>query len=283
MDSKKIVWSPSTIEELRRALGEVDRDEEFEEQEGSDLDFPWPITVVKQEVSTSDSGDQVINATLGFTDVEGADDYEVRISLVPEIVSFWDGMSAFTSWPRNNNATLISGGTEVQLHSSSSLIEGSIVSPEFVPSDWSVIDITVRLNISGGGDGWQVILWDAATHGTTELSAVGTRFSAVIDGLWPGDNTTGFTSNNGTTAVGNNSVSGSFGQTGPTDYDYRFVWTKVSANSAGVQVFRNGALVKTSANNLWVPDTARVGIWGVNGLLSGNVKVIKAVTVLASG
>jgi hypothetical protein len=282
MDSRSIKFSPATIEELRRALSEpADNEVESETDQSVDLDFPWPITIVSQGVSTGDDGGQVINVTLGFESVEGAEDYEVRIALVPEVTSFWDGMSPFTSWARNGAATLITGGTEVQLHSTAGSTSGSIISPEFVPSGWSVIDITITMLISGGGDGWEVTLWDAATHGTTELAAAGTKYSRVFDDLWVASNNTNFKSNDGTTNI-NYVVGGNTARSGFEDTT-RFVWTKTGANTASVSTYRNGVLQISSPGDLWVPDTARIGIWGFNGLLSSHQKIIKAVTVYANG
>lgn len=85
--SSKIVWDQAGIEELKRALAEPEIDEDEGDSEvPTDLDFPWEPRVVSQERVVGDGGDVVVNVTLGFDDIPDAEDYEVRVALLPDIV-----------------------------------------------------------------------------------------------------------------------------------------------------------------------------------------------------
>jgi hypothetical protein len=87
INSSKIVWSQSGLEELKRLLNESDDDDQDEESLLSPgLDYPWEPTVVLQESVVGDGGDIVVNVKLGFDDIDGAEDYEVRVALLPDIV-----------------------------------------------------------------------------------------------------------------------------------------------------------------------------------------------------
>jgi hypothetical protein len=87
INSSRIVWSQSGLEELRRLLNESDDDDQDEESQSSPgLDYPWEPTVILQESVVGDDGDIVVNVKLGFDDIDGADDYEVRVAFLPDIV-----------------------------------------------------------------------------------------------------------------------------------------------------------------------------------------------------
>lgn len=83
INAKKITWTPNSIEELRRLLEIEPGDETEEEEGGPGLEYPWPLVVKEYAITYNDQGNAVVDITLGFDDVVGAEDYEVRISKVP--------------------------------------------------------------------------------------------------------------------------------------------------------------------------------------------------------
>jgi hypothetical protein len=82
--SNRIEWNQSSIDELKRALGEGQGDDEEDLEQESTLDYPWVPEVVSQSLDLTETGTYKVSVVLGFDDIEGAEDYEVRITLLPE-------------------------------------------------------------------------------------------------------------------------------------------------------------------------------------------------------
>jgi hypothetical protein len=82
INADKIIWTGNTLDEMRRLLG-GDIEIEFPEMmDRAGLDYPWPISILGVNYdSTSQS--EYVYVRLGFDEINGASDYEVRISLVP--------------------------------------------------------------------------------------------------------------------------------------------------------------------------------------------------------
>jgi hypothetical protein len=82
INADKIIWSGNTLDEMRRLLG-GDIEIEFPDiMDRAGLDYPWPITVLAVNYDSTKQAEYVY-VKLGFDEVPGASDYEVRISLVP--------------------------------------------------------------------------------------------------------------------------------------------------------------------------------------------------------
>ncbi len=188
--------------------------------------------------------------------------------------------SDFTSWVRNGDATLV-GGTEVRLTADTSGEKGSIVCPEVIPAGWDTIAVDVTLYVDAvAGDGWEVILWDAAQHGTGELdvypgalerylAAQVMQTAVVLDAQL-------FYSDDGTTTL---STSSADAETDANEHNYTFVWTKTGASTASVQFYRDATLLKSSASDVWVPSTVYVGICAYTGGLYWNEHTVRSATI----
>ncbi len=184
----------------------------------------------------------------------------------------------FLTWTLNGDATIV-GGTEVQLTPATASKKGSMVCPTVIPSGWDTITVALSLYVQPTvqGDGWEVILWDAAQHGTGELDVNGeTYFGAQVIQTTAATNQQLFLSNDGATTI-NNSSSNS--ETVFGEYDYTLVWSKTGASTASVQFYRSGVLYKSSPSDIWVPSTVYLGICAYTGGLFYNEHTVRALTV----
>lgn len=80
IEGRNIKWDRGSIEEVKRWLEDEPDAQEDSEQDSHALDYPWPITVVEQQVIWGTANQPKVQTTLGFDEVPYAEDYEVRIS-----------------------------------------------------------------------------------------------------------------------------------------------------------------------------------------------------------
>jgi hypothetical protein len=85
--SNRIEWNQSSIDELKRALGEGQGDDEEDLEQESTLDYPWVPEVVSQSLDLTETGTYKVSVVLGFDDIDGAEDYEVRITPLEDEVN----------------------------------------------------------------------------------------------------------------------------------------------------------------------------------------------------
>ena len=161
VDSDSIIWTEGGLEELRRQLaGEAVEELIDDSEQFSDLSFPWPLTIIRQEVVSGEDGTILINVVVGYDDVEGADDYEVRVSLLDN--GGEDFLPPLDEWTFGTGSEhSINGPNDVQYTTSTAHLVAAASAPDTF-GDWQTISVEVTIDQSAiSADGYFIGLADA--------------------------------------------------------------------------------------------------------------------------
>lgn len=297
MKSDKIVWSQSSIEELKAILADQDQDDLDESEEQISLDFPWEIVVIKQQTVTDESGGTSVNAVLGFDEVDGAEDYEVRISLIEE-----DGavtIGPISEWTLNGGGGYLTGINSAVFTEEVTDKRTTANYPILVKPNWDSITLSVTVERPTiDADGFAIALADSAFYASdyvgnggcyvgffnsgaesgTAMDTTDGRYCAYDESMYVPTGNEGPTIrfNDGITKTRINTLdSAAWASSADGVHDYVVTWNKTGANTANMRVTYNGTLI-ISRNNAWVPQSARLFITAATGS-ADNVHIISGV------
>lgn len=286
MKSDKIVWSQATIEELKNLLLE-EEDEDFgESEEQISLDFPWEVVVVSQKTVTDEGGGTSVNAVLSFDEVAGAEDYEVRISVIEDDTSVEIG--PISEWNLNTTDGYLLGLNSARFTESSAGEKTAAVYPLVVDPSWQAISLNLTVNrpvISA--DGFAVALADSTAYPLTYVGDIGSTvgffntggevgtsydttqklYCAYNESLYVPTGNEGPTIrfNDGTTKTRINTISAAtWAASAVGSHAYVVSWTRTGAFSANMRVTFDGTLI-AAYNGVWVPQSARIMITAATG------------------
>lgn len=153
MDADKIVWTESSIKELKEHLHKPDPVDDFV---GSvELTYPWPMTVANERLTYSDEGTRAAQVTIAFDPKDLSDDYEIRVvpvneagvEIEPPVV----GIHAVTTYNVNNSILDITDPSTDASDATSTEIPAGLLAYKYVvtvnliPAGYKYYDVTMRI------------------------------------------------------------------------------------------------------------------------------------------
>ena len=286
MKSDKIVWSQASIEELKALLLEEEAEELDDSEEQISLDYPWEVVVVRQQTVTDENGGTSVNAVLKFDEVDGAEDYEVRVSLIDDDAAV--AIGPISEWNFNSTDGTLTGVNSAIFTQSVSDKKTTTTFPILARPDWEGITLYLTVNRPVvDADGFAVAIVDPNFYAQNYAGLGGAYVGFFNSGSASGlsmDTTEGhycaydesmyvptgnegptIRYNDGTTKTRINTLApGDWAGSVVGSHDYTITWDRVGVNSANMRVFMDGNPV-ISKIGAWVPQEVMLIISAATG------------------
>lgn len=262
MDADKIKWDKGAIEELKHWLNAPVNEDQQTQEEFNSLTFPWPVNIESQRITFSSAKVARVQATLGFDEVPFAEDYEIRITLVPDFYSVPvpPTSSNFSDWILNGSASVV--GSRIQLTPAVNSSVGTMVCPITIPSAWTSITITSDWQFTGTADGTSWGLLDSTYFGTNFLGGAGGGAGNQCGVINAGDAWTAFVNHYFGNAVyiyhdapgSSQTADLAVGGTSIADGAYVLTFTRTGTNLADVDMsISTPGVTHFTKTGVWVP------------------------------
>jgi hypothetical protein len=289
INADKIIWTGNTLDEMRRLLG-GDIEIEFPEMmDRTGLDYPWPITVKSVEAVSDPAGGVWATIILGFDEISGATDYEVRTSIQAGSSTPLKIFSLWNNTPGGAGYALL-GDNSVRL-TPAAYGQGTCIRYPDVLSGWSKLEISFDITQSYlEADGYAIALEDALIYSPTYIGDGGQRIwfnqqGGGISGYNGMDNSQGrysiffesiypYTGNSGPTIQSNSTYAGGMSTVYTTlargawamtgTHNLKITWTRTAYETANMVVVHDNN--ETLSMSVFAPQNARLSITAATGV-----------------